>query len=475
MQYNPVVVEPLILCCQCGIEVSPNPSNMCINCIRNEVDITEGIPKQAIIHFCRNCERYLQPPTIWVSAELESKELLALCIKKLKGLNKVRLIDAGFIWTEPHSKRIKLKLTIQKEVFASTLIQQIFEVEFVVNHQQCNDCTKIMAKNTWKALVQVRQKVNHKRTFLFLEQLILKHHAHKDTINIKEVKDGLDFYYSNRSHANKMVEFLNSVVPVRTKTSEQLISTDIHNNTSNYKFSHSVEIVPICKDDLICLPLKISRSLGNISQLVICYRVGNSIHVMDPNTLAVSELATATYWRTPFNALASAQSLTEYYVLDVEPLPQVRGKYMLAEVQVAKSTDFGRNDQTYFVRTHLGNILKSGDLALGYDLTSSNFNDNNYDLLKHSEIPYVILIKKSYSNKRRKNKQRNWKLSSLNKEKEIDSKKQDLLKSEMEYELFLRELEEDTNDQMEVDEDNLEDDLPEIGIEELLEDLTLED
>src|SRR5688572_24461259 len=99
---------------------------------------------------------------------------------------------------------------------------------------------------------------------------------------------------------------------------------------------------------------------------------------------------------------------------------------MLAEVQVAKSTDFGRNDQTYFVRTHLGNILKSGDLALGYDLTSSNFNDNNYDLLKQSEIPYVILIKKSYSNKRRKNKQRNWKLSSLNKEKEIDSKKQDL-------------------------------------------------
>jgi NMD protein affecting ribosome stability and mRNA decay len=28
----------------------------------------------------------------------------------------VRLVDAGFIWTEPHSKRIKVKLTIQKEV-----------------------------------------------------------------------------------------------------------------------------------------------------------------------------------------------------------------------------------------------------------------------------------------------------------------------------------------------------------------------
>lgn len=89
---------------------------MCVNCIRNEVDITEGIPKQVHIHFCRNCERYLQPPGMWITAELESRELLTLCLKKLKGLNKVRLVDAGFIWTEPHSRRIKVKLTIQKEV-----------------------------------------------------------------------------------------------------------------------------------------------------------------------------------------------------------------------------------------------------------------------------------------------------------------------------------------------------------------------
>ena len=32
------------------------------------------------------------------------------------GLQKVKLVDAGFIWTEPHSKRLKTKLTIQKEV-----------------------------------------------------------------------------------------------------------------------------------------------------------------------------------------------------------------------------------------------------------------------------------------------------------------------------------------------------------------------
>lgn len=51
-----------------------------------------------------------------MSCALESRELLAICLKKLKGLNKVHLVDAGFVWTEPHSKRVKVKLTVQKEV-----------------------------------------------------------------------------------------------------------------------------------------------------------------------------------------------------------------------------------------------------------------------------------------------------------------------------------------------------------------------
>ncbi|CAB4015050.1 60S ribosomal export NMD3, partial [Paramuricea clavata] len=103
-------------------------------------------------------DRYLQPPNTWVSCTLESRELLALCLKKLKGLSKVRLIDAGFVWTEPHSKRIKVKLTIQKEVMSATILQQVFVVEFVVQGQMCGDCHRREAKDYWKALVQIRQK-----------------------------------------------------------------------------------------------------------------------------------------------------------------------------------------------------------------------------------------------------------------------------------------------------------------------------
>lgn len=56
------------------------------------------------------CRRYLRPP--WVYLERESRDLLTLCLKKIKGLNKVKLIDAQFVWTEPHSRRIKIRLTI---------------------------------------------------------------------------------------------------------------------------------------------------------------------------------------------------------------------------------------------------------------------------------------------------------------------------------------------------------------------------
>lgn len=66
---------------------------------------------------CGSCTcRYLVPPNTWVLCPLESQELMRICLKRLRGLNKVHLIDAGFVWTEPHSKRIKVKITLQKEV-----------------------------------------------------------------------------------------------------------------------------------------------------------------------------------------------------------------------------------------------------------------------------------------------------------------------------------------------------------------------
>ncbi|PWN46710.1 putative NMD3-nonsense-mediated mRNA decay protein [Violaceomyces palustris] len=466
MEYHAPASQHMVLCADCGTPIQPNNANLCLSCLRNSVDITESIPKQATVNFCRNCERYLNPPQSWVQAQLESRELLAICLKKLKGLNKVRLIDAGFIWTEPHSKRLRVKLTVQKEVFTSTILQQIFEVEYVVQYGQCPDCTRLAAKNTWRAMVQVRQKVTHKRTFLYLEQLILKHNAHRDTINISEKKDGLDFFYTQRSHAVKMVEFLASVVPIKTTKSEQVISMDVHSSTVNYKFTYSVEIAPICKDDLVCLPQRTARAFGNIGQLVICHRITNSLRFIDPVSLQVAEIPAEKYWREPFPALAAIPELIEFLVLDVEPTGRyavghngaVNRKFEEADAQVSplNAGSFGEADAVYHARTHLGALLQPGDTVLGYHLRVANFNSPEWDSVHPERKPDVILVKKSYPERKKRSKGRAWKLKSMAKEAEDPSSENavgrgavgrrgglDSQRVEKDYELFLRELEED--------------------------------
>lgn len=501
--YTGVETRATILCATCGAPMTGQTGlAMCENCIRLNVDISDGIQREGSIHFCKGCDRYLQPPAHWVSASLESKELLALCLKKLRGLQKVRLIDAAFIWTEPHSKRIKLKIKVQ-DAFQDTFLLQTFEVEFVVIYTQCPDCAKTYTPNTWRACVQVRQKVPHKRTFLYLEQLMLKHSAHKDCINIREVKDGLDFFFAQRNHAVKLVDFFTSVTPVKSSKSSELISQDIHTATKSYKFTYSVEIAPICKDDLVCIPAKMAKQLGNISQLLLCTRVGTGIHLLDPNTLQTAEVTNQVFWREPFQTLADVAELKEYFVLNVEPLGPTKGKMVLADVELMRTSD----NAQFTVRAHLGGILHAGDDALGYSISDSNFNNSNFEKLNDNLIPPVILVKKHYP-RRKKGKSRAWKLKRMGREEsEMLPRKQDQERAERDYELFLREIEEDTElrgtlnlykgslktpaktqkmegVEMEAEEgaqtetEDGEDDLPEINVDELLDEfdeMTMQD
>ncbi|RYP37063.1 hypothetical protein DL767_003126 [Monosporascus sp. MG133] len=415
---------------------------------------TEGVQREATLHYCRDCDRWLLPPSSWVAAAPESRELLALCLKKLRGLHKVRIVDASFIWTEPHSRRVRVKLTIQDSVSDGVLLQQSFEVVYVVAWQQCSECAKSYTANVWRASVQVRQKVLHKRTFLYLEQLILKHGAHRETINIKEAKDGIDFL---------------------VKKSQELISQDVHTSKKSYKFTFSVELY---------------------------YVIGTTVNLLDPNTLQTADISSPIYWRAPFTALAEAPDLVEFIVLDCEPLGPTRGKWVLAEVQLARATDLGVNDKAYFARTHLGGMLHAGDSVMGYMLTGTNYNNPQLEAVEASStygstIPDVVVVKKHFPNRRR-NRRRNWRVKRMAKDEgELLPKKADQDRMEREFEQFLRDIEEDDEfrqgvqlykkakkqpqaDEMsiattEADED---DDAPKVNMDELLEDfdeLAIED
>ncbi|NXG29780.1 NMD3 protein, partial [Dromaius novaehollandiae] len=450
------------LCCQCGVPIPPNPANMCVACLRCQVDITEGIPKQVTVHFCKQCERYLQPPGTWIQCTLESRELLALCLKKLKAsLSRVRLIDAGFIWTEPHSKRLKLKLTVQKEVINGAVLQQVFVVEYMVQSQMCEDCHRVEAKDFWKAVVQVRQKTLHKKTFYYLEQLILKHRLHQNTLRIKEIHDGLDFYYSSKQHAQKMVDFLQCTVPARSKSSQRLISHDIHSNVYNYKSTFSVEIVPICKDNVVCLSPKLAQSLGNMSQICVCIRVTSTIHLIDPSTLQSNSMS-----------VLIAQQIKLHLITKVFCFSFL--KHTLAEAWVQKTSELN-TDHQYFCCTHLGHILNPGDLVLGFDLANCNLNDEFANKMNPHHIPDVVLIKKSYDRTKRQ-RRRNWKLKELERDREGTD-----TDDERQYQDFLEDLEEDEairknvniyrNSDVPVESDTDDDGPPRISLAEMLEDL----
>ncbi|GJV87795.1 60S ribosomal export protein NMD3-like protein [Tanacetum coccineum] len=281
-----------VLCCKCGIPMQPNAANMCVKCLRSEIDITEG-----------------------------------------------------------------------------AVLEQAYMVEYVVQDQMCESCSRVQANpDQWVAAVQLRQHVSHRRTFFYLEQLILKHDAAARAIRIMQMNHGIDFFFSNRSHAVKFVEFVQKVVPIKSRSDKQLVSQDQKSNTYNYKYTFSVEICPICREDLICLPPKLHTSLGNIGPIVLCTKVTNSIALLDPLTLQYCFLDAEQYYRTAFTSLMSSKQLVD----------------------------------TFIVKTHLGHLLNVGDHALGYEMHAANPNDMELDKYHGLQIQDVILVKKSYEEQRAK-------------------------------------------------------------------------
>ncbi|XMA17914.1 hypothetical protein WAI453_010705 [Rhynchosporium graminicola] len=223
---------------------------------------------------------------------------------------------------------------------------------------------------------------------------------------------------------------------------------DIHTSTKSYKFSYSVELVPICKDDLVAIPIKLAKQIGNIYPLGLCYKIGTTVCFLDPSTLQTADVSTPIYWRAPFVSLADVQELTEFIVMDIDLIGPTKGRWALAEATVARASDLGSNDKTYYTRTHLGNVLHPGDSVMGYMLTGTNFNSPQYDALEESntyssQIPDVMLVKKFYARKK-KAKNRNWRLKRMTKEEgDMLPKKSDQEKMDKDYEMFLRDVEED--------------------------------
>ena len=115
-------------------------------------------------------------------------------------------MDAGWIWTEPNSRRLKVKLTVASEVLSGThTLQRSLVVDFVVNARNCDKCNKVAVKDTWQAKVQLRQRCDVPRTLLALEQAISRHGIARDVVEVKRSRDGLDLTFAKAQHAQRFV------------------------------------------------------------------------------------------------------------------------------------------------------------------------------------------------------------------------------------------------------------------------------
>jgi len=244
---------------------------MCAGCIGERYKICKGLDElHPHLLMCKKCEKIRTHQGTgskthnekWAFVDAESPELMALCLKQ--GLehtltkDKLTLVDSRFEWTEPHSRRVRVRVTVQCDIpelpNGGSTLQASSTVEFRVNTRQCPDCA---AENStgggeaWRAVVQLRQRATHKKTLLDLELKARKQGVVKGCMGVEQMRDGLDFYFEEPSKAALLVEWMRTMVPVRTKTSKKLISQDRNSNLDHIKYSTMVEMVPLCRDDLV--------------------------------------------------------------------------------------------------------------------------------------------------------------------------------------------------------------------------------
>lgn len=357
-------------------------------------------------------------------------------MRRSHGVEQLSLLDSMFIWTEPNSMRMRVMLTVKADINEAprtVSIQQRCKVEFIVKWRECPDCLKLSRQQTWSALVQLRQKRSDSdggnKGLLILELAIARNaDLRKHILQVQTKKSGFDFYFASLDHARHFCQYLAKAAPMKMKTSQSLVSEDRRNNTANIKHTVSLDMVPLCRGDLVVVDKHSAKGVGRLSgRLCLVLKISSTVHLVDASpsrgadmNSCCTDLTSDNYWRggeKAFRLLLSSRRLVRFTVLDVELCVQQFNndvasealyegpssgvsKYALADIEVAREADFGVNDETFRCVTHLGNLLNVGDVVLGYDLTSIVLSGGDEWSIENAFVnsfvmPDVVIVRKA--------------------------------------------------------------------------------
>lgn len=463
-----------IVCCLCSAVIDANPTGICDACAKKNIDITTGFPKEFVLIFCKQCKRYNRPP--WIHIERESQEMMSFCLSKLKSFShKFKIIDSSFIFTEPHSRIIKIKITIQKELDKNLVTQDV-----IINYKEenilCRDCQKLQTPHIWVSCVQIRQRVPHKRTLMYLEQIILKNKMQEKALSIKEVNEGVDFYFTSKRDGELFTEFIASVVPTKITHSKKYVSM------STTTFTFLLDIANVAKYDLFIMDDETMKHFGGIGPLLLCTRLSSRTSFIDLISYKTIDIDANIFFKYKFNNFVNTNFLTEFNILDVQEDIDYQKKYKKNNLEdnnnnnddssiagssiKSISTNYQKNGEKeqieeknnierikninikvmrddgeiFDITSHLALKIKPGDTYYGYDLERINFHGFNEEFMDAYKnlIPNIILIRKKNENLIGKK----LKLNQINMERKEDLKKgkKNEMDNEKEYNEFIEEI-----------------------------------
>ena len=159
--------------------------------------------------------------------------------------------------------------------------------------------------------VQIRQRVPHKKTMLYLEQIILKNKMQKSSLYFNEANEGFDFFFSTRRAGEIFSNWIATVVPCKITYTKKYVSL------STSTFTYLVDVANVAKYDLFLLDKESYKKLGGIGPLLICTRLSSRTIFEDPRTFNHLYLDGNTFFKYKFNKFCNSNQLTEFLILDV--------------------------------------------------------------------------------------------------------------------------------------------------------------
>jgi nonsense-mediated mRNA decay protein 3 len=188
------------------------------------------------------------------------------------------------------------------------------------------------------------------------------------------------------------------------------------------------------------------------------------IHLIDPLSGQTAQMSAELFWRDPLRPIITAarSRFVRYVILGKDAVilernvskrsATRRNKAKLATITAAKEDDLGINDVQIVERSHVGYLMKSGDTAVGYDLTDIQFVEGDAEIANAlGKFPDVIMLRKLYGGVATQEadaaRQRMFKLQRLEADNieaaRAKKAKKDQEDDDMDEEDFLREVEAD--------------------------------